>query len=85
MGVKIVLAEREPIGLALKRFRKALERHPHSWKPHKAWLWRNNPVFVPQTQIRRAKRFRRKFKARLGLFKEMLAGKREAGRSWPPV
>jgi len=59
MGVRIVLAEGEPISQALRRFRKLLERHRASWE-----MWRRQN-FIKPTQTRRAKRFKKKFKARL--------------------
>jgi small subunit ribosomal protein S21 len=58
MGVRIVLADKEPIGLALKRFKKLLERLGASWEQ------RRRGHFVKPTQTRRAKRFRKRFKAR---------------------
>jgi small subunit ribosomal protein S21 len=58
MGVRIVLADKEPIGLALRRFKKLLERD----------LWyratRRRLYFISATQVRRAKRFKKRFKAR---------------------
>ena len=57
MGVKIVLAEREPIGLALRRFRKLLERNNIPWETRrKRW-------FITATQIRRSKAFRKWYKS----------------------
>jgi small subunit ribosomal protein S21 len=58
MGVRIVLADKEPIGLALRRFKRLLERHRASYLP------RRHRYFVKPTEIRRAKRFQKKFKAR---------------------
>ena len=57
MGVKIVLAEREPIGLALRRFRKKLELNNILWETRrKRW-------FITATAIRRAKEFRKWYKS----------------------
>ena len=78
------MAEGEPIALALKRLRQLRERHRAWWKPYKPLGWWAPVWFVKPTQARRYKRFRRKYKARLGLVREMMAGKREGGRSWPP-
>jgi small subunit ribosomal protein S21 len=58
MGVRIVLAEGERIDQALKRFRKLLERYGASWE------LRRRGYFIKPTQTRRAKRFRKRFKAR---------------------
>ncbi len=74
MGVKIVLAEREPIALALNRFRKALEHHPASWKWYKRYGWRVDFHFIKPTQIRRYKRWRKKFKAQLATLLAQRAG-----------
>ena len=59
MGVRIVLAAREPIGLALRRFKKLLERNNVLLES------RRRETFLKATQIRRAKRFKKKFKARM--------------------
>jgi hypothetical protein len=66
MGVRVVLAEGESIGQALRRLRKLLERH-------RALRWRT-PSFIKQTEIRRAKRFKKKFKARLATLLAIRAG-----------
>ena len=58
MGVKIVLAEREPIGLALRRFRKKLERNGITYECQR------NRWFTKATEIRRAKEFQKSYKAR---------------------
>jgi small subunit ribosomal protein S21 len=53
MGGKIVVGEREPIGLALRRFGKLLERTGTRWE------MRRRQHFTRQTEIRRAKAFRK--------------------------
>jgi ribosomal protein S21 len=58
MGVRIVVGEREPIGLALKRLQRSMQQEGVSWE------MRRRGYFVPDSQTRRAKRFRRRFKAR---------------------
>jgi small subunit ribosomal protein S21 len=58
MSVRIVVGEREPIGLALRRFKKLLEYHGVSWE------MRKHRYFADRNQIRRAKRFQKRFKAR---------------------
>ena len=32
MGVRIIVADKEPIALALKRFKRSLERHGVNWE-----------------------------------------------------
>jgi small subunit ribosomal protein S21 len=68
MGVRIVVAEREPIGLALKRFKRLLERHGVTRDVRRRY-------FTDPTQGRRAKRFRKRFKARLATLLAQRAGK----------
>jgi small subunit ribosomal protein S21 len=58
MGLRIVLADREPIGLALRRFNKLLYRHGVMGEQ------RRRKYFIKPTGARRAKRFQKKFKAR---------------------
>ena len=53
MGVKIVLAEREPIALALRRFGKLLERTGIKWE------MRRRQYFTRRTETRRVKAFRK--------------------------
>jgi ribosomal protein S21 len=64
MGVRITVGEGESIELALKRFRKLLERHRASWKWHKPVGWRGLNYYVKPSKIRGVKRFMRKVKAR---------------------
>ena len=68
MGVRIVLAEREPIGLALMRFKKLLERQGAAWE------MRRRTYFSDLTQARRAKRFQKRFKARKATLLAQTAG-----------
>jgi small subunit ribosomal protein S21 len=58
MGVRIVVGEREPIGLALRRFKKLLQRQGVTWE------MKRRAYFADPTQARRAKRFQKRFKAR---------------------
>lgn len=58
MGVRIVVGEREPIGSALRRFKKAVERSG-IW-----WEMRRRRSFGSATQARRAKQFKKRWKAR---------------------
>jgi hypothetical protein len=54
MGIRIVVGDREPMSLALRRFRKLLERSQR----------RPAGYFVRYTEIRRAKEYRKWLKAR---------------------
>jgi small subunit ribosomal protein S21 len=58
MGVRIVLADQEPIDKALRRFKKLLER---SGLPRDV---RRRISFEKPTQIRRSKQFKKRFNAR---------------------
>ena len=58
MGVRIVLAEGEPIVKALRRFKKLLERNGVTSD------MRRHECFLKATQSRRKKKFRKRFKAR---------------------
>ncbi len=68
MGVRIVVGEREPIGLALRRFKKLLEDKGVTWE------MRRRVYFADLTQTRRAKRFQKKFKARKATLLAQRAG-----------
>jgi small subunit ribosomal protein S21 len=68
MGVRIVVGEREPIGLALRRFKKLLQRHGV------AWALRRRKYYDGPVQDRRAKAFRKKFKARRATLLAKMAG-----------
>jgi small subunit ribosomal protein S21 len=59
MGVRVVLADREPIDAALRRFKKSLERSGIMRD------MRRQQSFLKQAQIRRAKKFKKRFKARM--------------------
>jgi ribosomal protein S21 len=68
MGIRIVLAENEPIGSALRRFKKLLERDGFLRD------LRRQKSFYKPAQIRRAKKFKKKFKARLTTLHAQMAG-----------
>jgi small subunit ribosomal protein S21 len=68
MGVRIVIGEREPIGLALRRFKKLLERQGVTWE------MRRRECFADPTRVRRAKRFRKRFMARKATLQAQRAG-----------
>ena len=69
MGVKIVLAEGEPIGLALRGFRKKLERNGVTYES------RRRRWFLETTEIRRAKEFQKWYKSRQATLLAKRAGK----------
>jgi small subunit ribosomal protein S21 len=68
MGVRIVVGDRESIELALRRFRKLLERQGVFWE------MRRRRSFAHATHIRRAKQFRKRFKARQATLLAQQAG-----------
>jgi ribosomal protein S21 len=82
MGVRIVLADKEPIVLALKRFKKLLQRHGATWE------LRRRRCFIKPSEIRRAKRFQKRFKTREATLLAQQAGQqsvvsvREAARAF---
>jgi ribosomal protein S21 len=59
MGVRIVVGEDEPIGLALRRLKKQLQRTGATWEA------RRRTYHQAATQKRRKKRFKKRFKGRL--------------------
>ena len=75
MGVRVVVGEREPIGAALRRFKKQVERAgvPRELRWH--------AEFVGGTELRQAKRFRKLFKAR----EAVLLARMAAGLSGPAL
>jgi ribosomal protein S21 len=68
MGVRVVLAEREPIGLALRRLKKRLEREGVLMES------RRRGSFVKATSTRRAKKFKKRFRARQATLLAKMAG-----------
>lgn len=68
MGVRIVVGDREPIGLALRRFKKLLNRQGLTRE------MRRQMYFMDATQARRAKRFQKRFKARKATLLAQRAG-----------
>jgi ribosomal protein S21 len=59
----------EPIGQALRRFKKLVQRHGSFWERYdRAWR------FGPATQLRRKKRFKKRFKARMATLTAQQAG-----------
>jgi ribosomal protein S21 len=75
MGVRVALAENEPIGSALKRFKKMLECEGVNRD-----LARRRS-FIKRTQTRRAKEFQKKFKARKATLLAKMAGEQPSESS----
>jgi ribosomal protein S21 len=67
------LHDGEPIGQALRRFKKLLARNGRAWEQ------RRRAHFVPATQIRRAKEFQKRFKARRATLLAQRAGEQPVG------
>jgi ribosomal protein S21 len=68
MGVRIVLADREPITVALRRFKRLLERSGFTRE------LRRQKSFLKPSQIRRAKEFNKRFKARMATLLKQING-----------
>jgi len=65
MGVRIVVADKEPIALALKWFKRSLEQNGVSWEMRKrGFLIQPDGCTFKATAARRAKKFQKRFKAR---------------------
>jgi small subunit ribosomal protein S21 len=58
MSIRLRVHDREPIGQALRRFKRLIAQHGSFWEVRRR-AWR----FAPATQLRRRKRFRKRFKA----------------------
>jgi ribosomal protein S21 len=67
-NLRIGIGEREPIGLALRRFKQLLGLHGVTWE------MRRRLSFADLTQARRAKRFQKRFKARKATLLAQKAG-----------
>ena len=75
MGVRIVVADKEPIALALKRFKRSLEQHGVNWEVRKRGLLvQPNGCAFTATATRRAKKFQKRFKARKATLLAKMAG-----------
>ena len=69
MGVRMRVHDGEPIGQALRRFKKLLHRGGIFYE-----MYARPSRFVPGTQYRRRKRFRKRFKARKATLEAQMAG-----------
>jgi len=74
MGIRVVLAEGEKIEHALHRFRKLLEQHGRLKWQGGGPLW-----FIKPTQVRRAKEFQKRFKARRATLLAQQGGEQAVG------
>jgi small subunit ribosomal protein S21 len=79
MGVRIVLADKEQIGQALRRFKKQLQREGVNWETMRRL------AFLKPTQIRRAKEFQKRFKARKATLVAKMAGEQPSAISTPEL
>ncbi len=68
MSVRVVVGDGEPIGAALRRFKKQTERAGMPWE------LRRRVYFVRGTEVRRAKEFRKRFKAREATLQAQMSG-----------
>jgi small subunit ribosomal protein S21 len=68
MSVRIVLADKEPIGLALRRFKRQVER---SRLTHEV---RCHETFLKPNQHRRSKAYKKRIKARLATLIAQIRG-----------
>jgi ribosomal protein S21 len=82
MGVRIVVADKEPIVLALKRFKRSVEQHGVNWEMRKRGLLiQPNGCTFKATAARRAKKFQKRFKARKATMLAKMAGEQAADSS----
>ena len=82
MGVRIVVADKEPIALALKRFKRSLEQHGVNWEMRKRGLLiQPNGCAFKATATRRAKKFQKRFKARKATLLAKMAGEQATDSS----
>jgi small subunit ribosomal protein S21 len=75
MGARVVVGDGEPVGAALRRLKKRVEREGVAWEV------RRRSYFVGGTELRRAKEFRKRFKAR----EAALVARMAAGLSGPAL
>lgn len=68
-----MVGEREPIGLALRRFKKAVERQGVLWE------MRRRRYVADATQTRRAKQFKKRWNARRSTLLAQKRGEQPAG------
>ena len=82
MGVRIIVAEKKPIALALKRFKRLLDQHGVNWEVRRRGLLiRPNGCTFKATDARRAKKFQKRFKAREATLLAKMAGEQGSDSS----
>jgi ribosomal protein S21 len=82
MGVRVVLADEEPIQLALKRLRRLLQQDGVNWELRKrGYLIQPDGCVFRATETRRAKKFQKRFKSREATLLAKLAGAQPTARS----
>lgn len=73
MGVRVVARPSEPISQVIRRFKKQVQLNGVMWEVRK------RSCFVDGTQLRRAKRLRKRFKAREATLIAKMAGEQSGG------
>ena len=82
MGVRIVVADKEPIALALKRFKRSLEQHGVNREMRKRGLLiQPNGCAFEAAATRRAKKFQKRFKSRKATLLAKMAGEQASDSS----
>jgi ribosomal protein S21 len=82
MGDRIVVADKETVGSALKRFKRAIERNGVSWDMRRRRLLvQPGEVFTRSTEERRAKKFQKRSKAREATLLAKIAGEQPGSAS----
>lgn len=82
MGVRVVLADKEPMPLALKRLKQLLTQLGVNWELRKrGYLIQPDGCVFTATATRRAKKFKKRFKAREATLLAKLAGTQPADGS----
>jgi ribosomal protein S21 len=82
MGVRIVVADEEPIALALRRFKRSLDQHGVNWElRRRGLLIQPTGCTFKATEARRAKKFQKRFKARKATLLDKMAGKQATDSS----
>jgi ribosomal protein S21 len=82
MGVRIVVADKEPIAFALKRFKRSLEQQGVNWEMRKRGLLiQPHGCTFKATASRRVKKFQKRFKARKATLLAKMAGEQATDSS----
>jgi ribosomal protein S21 len=82
MGVRVLVAENEPIKAALIRLKRSLAVHGVDWElRRRGFLIAQGGSFFKPTEERRAKKFQKRFKARKATLLAKLAGEQASDLS----